>query len=191
MSLEHVTDHVERAVGRLFEQFNGKPNLEAIVSAFAEQAQEVEDALWQLVTLRTVETATGDQMDRIGEIVGQGREGKGDDEYRLLLKARIKINVSSGTAEDILGVMSAVLGTTPTVRLTEPATACLNLYVEGAATDADTAALLLRFLGEARAAGIGAYLHWSESAPEDTFTLDGVAPDQGLDNGHLADMAVS
>ena len=55
-----VTDHVDRALDRLPSQWEGKTKMEAVVSAFAEQGQDIETALYQLFINRTIDNVATD-----------------------------------------------------------------------------------------------------------------------------------
>lgn len=102
-------EHILQARARLIAQYVGKPRLNDLVCIFADQVQLIEDALWDLATLRTIELGVGVQLDGIGDIVGQDRNGLPDDDYRPLLRARVRANRSEGTAPDVIAVASAAL----------------------------------------------------------------------------------
>jgi hypothetical protein len=51
MALTHQTDHLGQMLARLPEQYKGKPRMETLVRAFAQEIQSVEDALWLVLTL--------------------------------------------------------------------------------------------------------------------------------------------
>lgn len=109
MAVEHISDHVARALARLPQQFRGKVKIEALLSALVAPCQDLEDALYALLTERDVETAVGQQLDDLGLIVGELRQGRDDDTYRRFVRARISVNKSKGTALDVLSVASLVL----------------------------------------------------------------------------------
>lgn len=102
-------EHVLQARARVIAQYVEKPRLDALICIFIDQVQLIEDALWQLQTMRTIEAAEGVQLDGIGDIVGQERQGLSDDDYRPLLRARVQANRSEGTGPDIIAVASAAM----------------------------------------------------------------------------------
>lgn len=145
MALEHVTNHVERAVARLPQQFRGKVNVEAFVAAVCQPGQDLEDALWDLYSERDVNTAVGDQLDDVGGIVGEERQGRDDDTYRRFVRAKISVNKSKGTALDVLTVASLVLDFTFTEAdflLAQSGIAAAALTIDGASVDRELATLL-------------------------------------------------
>lgn len=107
--LSQNTEHILQARARLIAQYVGKPRIDEILCIYVDQIQLLENALWQLATLRTIDTGEGIQLDGIGDIVGQERQGLSDADYKPLLRARIKANNSEGTGPDILAVADAAL----------------------------------------------------------------------------------
>ena len=110
MTLVISTEHVETALTRILYQFKDKPKFEAFITAFVQQFQDIEDAIGQLLTDRQVDTATGENLNILGRIVGQAREGRSDADYRIWIKARIQINKSSGLTEEIYNVLKLITG---------------------------------------------------------------------------------
>ncbi len=106
---EKTTDHDTRALGDLLQQFKGRPNIEAFLRAFATKAQEVENALWQLVTERWLHTAVGAQLDLLGRLLRRDRAGLSDDVYRGILRAIIAARLSSGTHPEVLRVVQLAI----------------------------------------------------------------------------------
>lgn len=104
----HITTHVDDALERFITQYKGKPRLSALLSAWVKQVQSAEDVCYQLATLLLLDSAVGDQLDKLGLLVGEERQGRGDELFRVYVKARIRANRSLGTANDILAVMIAI-----------------------------------------------------------------------------------
>lgn len=180
-NLATVTD----ALDRLIQQYK-TPKTEALVGAVATPAQDLEDALNQLLTQRWITTAIGAQLDVLGAIVGQPRDNLDDGSYRLFLQARVLVNRSSGGPEELYKIFKVVLSSMATMELRYFQPAAFTMTIHGVAITNDLAAILAQLLKSARAAGISAQLIWSTVDPADTFTLDGVLG-QALDHGHLAE----
>lgn len=68
-----ILDHNAIYRQRLLEQFKSSTNLIAFIDCLIEGQGELEVVLDQLFTQRGIDTAIGDQLDIIGEIVGQPR----------------------------------------------------------------------------------------------------------------------
>ena len=121
MSLEHTINHVSAACARLISPFRGQPNMEAHLSSYIRQVQEIEDAIYHVLTLRWVDTATGAQLDVLGRIVGVERLGLLDDQYRIRILARISNNVSKGVPDDMLALLRLLTGQTSEIEEQYPA----------------------------------------------------------------------
>jgi len=111
MSSTYISDHIERAKERLIEQYKGKSKIEGLVEAVVAPLQEIEDVLEQLKVERWIESAVGVQLDKIGRIVGAEREiGQNDDDFRLVVKAQIIMNLNQGTPEEIIAAAKFFIG---------------------------------------------------------------------------------
>lgn len=66
-------DYLSQARSRYTQQFKNKPIFDAHIKIFITEITELQDMLQDLIGLRSLETATGVQLDLIGEIVGQPR----------------------------------------------------------------------------------------------------------------------
>lgn len=101
-----IENHVEQGLERLLEQWKGKPNLEKAIKSLTSGIQDIESVLFELMENRLdISVAVGAQLDRFGTIVGQERLGFDDDFYRILLLARIGINISNGEPERIIDTL--------------------------------------------------------------------------------------
>lgn len=183
--MDKITDHYQAAIDRLASKFSDVPELLSIFGAGSAQVQALEDALWDLLVLRWIDTGEGAQLDTIGRIVLQARGPSVDAVYKLQLKARVKTIRSSGGPEEILSIFTLLHA--GGVRLEEDFPAAFFLHLEEfeAYTNLD---ILLAYLRDARAEGVGAFLHVLTCAEEDAFTLSG--PMTQLSGAHLSGLSV-
>ena len=181
MALTHISDHADRAVGRLADQYRGSVTVTALVRLFAAGVQSLEDSLWADLQL-DLATATGAQLDLFGKLVGQARAGMDDATYRLWIQARSRLNRSSGTGPDILSIFGLVVpaGASTTLMQWFPKSFVLRIGTLPLAN----AAMLAELLAQATEAGTYSTLEFLTTTPAATFTLD-IGP--GLDVGQLAD----
>lgn len=112
--------HAAEAVAHLVQQFRGKPKIEAFVSLIGRQIQDLENALFSIVSTTDINTVTGTQLDVIGLLVSQPRNGHSDDVYRLFLRARILVNSSRGSVDEIIAILALLIGSNPVISLIEP-----------------------------------------------------------------------
>jgi len=183
---EHYTDHVTRGVERLIERYR-LPRTSALLASWLTEAQAVEDAFWQLLTERHVAVATGETLDILGRIVGQPRDGRDDATYRLWISARVMVQRSSGTTEEILAIANKLVGGAEVVmREYYPASFILNM----GGLDVHTGLEIAQLLMLAKAAGVRFMATWSNVAWPSVFTFapaDVPVPDSplGFDAGRF------
>ena len=104
------TNHEAEALANLLSQFKSKDVIEKLLKIYVRQIQEIEDMLYDLKIKRWLDAATGTQLDNLGTIVNEARQGRTDDDYTDALRVRILINISQGTHQDILGVIQGIVG---------------------------------------------------------------------------------
>lgn len=148
--------HVETGLGRLIERWKGKPNVEAFLRSYLEEIQELEEAIWFVIFGRMPDYAEGDQLDQLGKIVGQARDGASDDVFRARISVRVRINRSFGTALDVLEVLQ--LFTTAKAHLREGSTASFVVTLDSPPEDAGMGRALPGLIAETRAGGVGALI---------------------------------
>lgn len=101
--------HVANGVALFITQFKEKPRMTALLAAFLNEGQQVENALYGLLAMQ-LPTATGAALDLIGKIVGQTRQGMLDAQYVQFIQARIKTNLSDGKVETLIAITLLLVG---------------------------------------------------------------------------------
>lgn len=97
-----ITDHYERVAERLPTQFRDKPNIDAIVTAWSRQIQDLEDHLSSIPTGTQLHLAQGVNLDRFGEYLGIVRPaGFNDDQWFGVLAGKLASRASDGTVNSI------------------------------------------------------------------------------------------
>jgi len=154
---EHFADHVTRGVERLIERYR-LPRTSALLASWLTEVQAVEDAFYELLTERSIAVATGDMLDILGRIVGQPRDGRDDDTYRLWIAARMMVQRSSGTTEQIIAIVDKLTGG-GLVKLREyyPASFVVTTEAEITASDGIQIGQLVAL---AKPAGVRCYFVW-------------------------------
>jgi len=171
MTLTKTTDHVTEALGNRLEQFKNSPKMAAFITAFVNQIQDLEEASFELYLDRWIDTAVGVQLDGMGSIVGEDREGRGDDAYRLAIKAQIQINFSDATPEDILRALVNFYNRTYEMIEIPPAAFIIRLvdaWVTGVDSDPED---FVSLLNNVNGAGIKAWFQYSIVDDDATFTF--------------------
>lgn len=103
-------DYIQQALDHRIEQLKHKENFKNLLVSYIGKTQDVENSAIDLKDLTTLDEAFGKHLDNIGLIVGEERSGKDDVLYRTAIAARIKLNLSEGTIENIIGLIRGVAG---------------------------------------------------------------------------------
>jgi len=181
MALIEKTTHVVEAQDNLISQFADKTNLDGMIDAYVEQVQIVERVLFDLLEDRGLASAVGEQLDVLGRLIKQPREGRNDANYRAALSARVGLNLGSGTMENVISMLKSVAGPIQ-INMTEffPASfeAELGVPIDPLSLDMPRIATLM---SDARGAGIKGILRFFQVNP---FQFD---TGLGYDQGHYGD----
>lgn len=124
--MDDVFDYLKKLEDDLLEQFRGKPHTEVLMKALARQLQEVYQFFIDLRDKRSLDTAEGQQLDGVGDIVVLSRDDARqlaesadvlddmDDElYRRYLKYKVHINTNICTYRDVYKALKMFWDTTP------------------------------------------------------------------------------
>lgn len=176
MTYLRITDHAERGVARLIERYR-QPKISALLASWLGEVQQLEDALY----LQLTEGLTR-QLDVLGRIVGQPRDGRTDEVFLAWIRARIQVNRSSGKTTQLIAVAKAV-GVTD-VRLEEQYPAAVVVHGE-AAFDWAMGNQIAKLLYAAKAAGVRLYFEWFNTATPFRFA-SGSSPETASPNGFNA-----
>lgn len=106
MALSQITDHAQRAVDRLVTQFRESGFMKGMLRVLSAQVQESEDGAWgMLQAIRSVATAMGTTLDKLGALVGAPVRGlKNDTQYRARVNTQIAANRGSGEFASIYNI---------------------------------------------------------------------------------------
>ena len=120
-----VDEACEFADTRVLVQF--KPKTEAhhrfrdLICIIAEEFAQIREVMGQVALAFDVSSAVGDQLDKIGAVVGLPRKGYTDDRYRTFLEIQIDLLLSArredanwtGTGNNILDIVRKFVGPSP------------------------------------------------------------------------------
>lgn len=175
--LSEILTYATQAKARLLEQYRTLVKFPALVGELGDRVQEAETAVFGLLGVLELGTATGVWLDRLGGIVGERRQGVVDAAYRRYALARVQANKSNGTVEDLIAVCTEWHGAPCDVVITDypPAGIELDFREWSASTGSVSIAhdewiRLVRLLAGTKAAGVGVSVLYVEDAI-DTFTF--------------------
>lgn len=182
MSVTPITNHIAQALERLLEQYKHKPNIAAVLTIYAQQIQDLEDLMQPLFTERALANASGIQLDYVGSIVGQAREGLSDPEYRIQILVKIGKNLSEGEPERVIDIFK-LLTQSEYVHLMNLNDASIALMTLNDFTSQDEVDELFRSMQEVVAAGVRIDAI-TVADPDLAFAYDGPGPAAlGYDDG--------
>ncbi len=106
-----MTDVLEKFIDRLTDNFNSESgsNNRKLLDLTAHHIQENEDLLGKIENWRDIDQAQGVTLDRIGGNVQQARGQADDNVYRVLIKSKIKRNLSNGSINTLIDFLSFIL----------------------------------------------------------------------------------
>lgn len=139
------------------EQYKNATNLNAILSIFASECDELEIVFSQLKNILNLENAIGATLDLIGDIVVEKREGRDDDAYRKGIKFKIFKNSSKGFVEDISKILKFITEADLVVYSDNPP-AAYTIYTNGLNLPAD----LNKIMDKLSAAGVSLIIYASD-----------------------------
>lgn len=164
-------DWLTRLRDKVYEQFKGLPNIDAVVQAIAKQAQDLEESGQLLLLLLSIDDCTGAQLRMLGQRVGQPYAGESDDIFRLYLRARIAANRSDGSPEALYTVFRAMLGAVAILEIRRSPIKSFELFVHAPPMADDVAAVALGFLTDAKELADRGLLYWQGDVDAEMFTL--------------------
>ena len=126
--LIEITNLCEESLTLLLAQYQDSPRLKDLICSFLERLQELETATIAVHTnVLNIDLAAGVNLDLLGKIVGEARDGRTDDVYRNALRVRVLINISDGKIEQLIAIvrlyeqMDLVVGSTVEIQELQPA----------------------------------------------------------------------
>lgn len=88
MTFEPIIDNVDQAQARMVKRWKDKDNVDKVIKIRVNRIQAIEDILDNLANERAISTASGVQLNGLGEFYGEqgARSNRSDDEYRSYLQ---------------------------------------------------------------------------------------------------------
>jgi hypothetical protein len=110
---------IEEAESLMLHQFAESARLNSLIKALVRPFQEALDSTDALNHGHYIDDADGPSLDAIGNIVGQSRNGMGDEDFRPWIKVRILLNKNAGTPEHVFAILSILFRSKPNVSMQE------------------------------------------------------------------------
>lgn len=145
-------DLIADGLNQMISFWSDKPIAQGIIKTKLQEIQKLEDLAFQLLTERSVTTAVGEQLNVIGYLVGEERQGRQDEPFREAILLRISLNRSDGTPPVILDILNSITES-PIPNIYEHFPASFHAYV-----DRNVSHNLVRVLEQSSASGVEARL---------------------------------
>lgn len=111
--MQKIEDYTALLQPRVLSQYHQSKRLLGIMEAGTLQADEVEEAMFQIRNGFFLATAVGVQLDTLGKIYRESRKGRTDAEYRDAIRLRAATAIS-GTPDEIIMFLRNFVAGTPT-----------------------------------------------------------------------------
>lgn len=128
IEIQKITDY-NTNLALLVDYYQNKPNFESILKVDNGIADQLETVFFDIRDKFFIDAAIGDQLDIIGSIHTEDRNGRGDDEYRIAIQNRIAVNQNSGEPESIIFALVNFYGAT-SVRIGVDSAAITALWAD-------------------------------------------------------------
>lgn len=165
-------------------------NNQKLVVAIVGMFQPLLDTLYAMLTERRLDTAVGAQLDVLGKLVGEDRDGLDDATYRRYIRARVATNKSDGLIKDLIKITRLLLDDPDAyIRVDNAGHASIIINIEDVVTARTLAAIVQEFMLEAVGGGIRVYTrHWPQAGAS-SFALAGygAVDSEGLGLGWTGD----
>ena len=145
MTINLITDPLERPLGRLPSQFSQSEAVQQLIEILSEELFELQQVFTDLLDQVDIESATGDWLDRLGLILNVIRDGATDEEYRVKLNLKIYFNSSTGASEYVIKALRYMTGG-ENIQITDTGIATLSAITDGIALDNATVAEVRKLL---------------------------------------------
>ena len=189
-----VTDHTEEAQGNVLSQFEDATTLADLIASYTDRVQELEFAVFPVMSARSIDYATTDRLDGIGQILDVARQGRTDVGYRLRLRAELLILKSNGTVDELIAILQALASMpTKTIVIDEYDPKTIYMRIQNFAVSFEDATIMKSLLDRARPAATELHLIYSSTTQtdehifrfSDTYGTGELSSDHGFNNSEI------
>jgi hypothetical protein len=146
------------------QQFKESENFNKILKIIASECDDLVGVFNQIKTAFYLESAIGVQLDIIGQIVQEERNGLNDQDYREAIKFKIFLNTSKGKVEEIIFILKTITDATKIIYSDHPP-AGYTIYSDGSTIQGN----LNDFIDNLSAAGVSVVVEMGLGEPPLVF----------------------
>lgn len=166
LELQFQTEILEQVRSRLTHQFKNKETIDKVIQYYLEGVGFVRNEEEKLLNLRSLNSATGVNLDILGVHVGTNREGRNDAAYRKEIYLQSLVGSSEATREDIISICR-IQTDGDKLRYWDIYPAAFQIFSDGIDSSLDTAELVRKITP----AGVGSETLFISSHGEVPFVL--------------------
>lgn len=152
-----MTTVYERIKALLPEQYKDAENLNKILLVFSSAFDELKAVNEDLKNILSIDDNEGAQLDLIGDIIGEKRNGREDPDYKIGLKFKIFKNTSRGFVDDIVRALKFITEADLVIYSDNPP-ASYTIYTNGETLPSD----LHSMIDKLSAAGVSVIVYASD-----------------------------
>lgn len=112
--MSKITDHAAIVVPLVLSQYQRASRLLGLIRSGCAQADDVEEALYEIREGLKLDNAVGAQLDLLGKLYKESRAGRSDTDYREAIRIRASLSIN-GTPDEILAFLRFSMGATDAV----------------------------------------------------------------------------
>ena len=125
--IEKITNYSAKLKERMLGQWRNAPNSNIVLEAIADEMQELENAIYDVLLYRNIQNGTYKILDLFGTVLDETRPlNMSDDDYKKILLAKIIVNRSEGKRSDIINILKTLGATGIFAQDLYPATMQIN-----------------------------------------------------------------
>jgi hypothetical protein len=176
-------DHLTTDEDRLLVQYKEKVTVKALALAPSKNAQFLENTLFEVLVQQLLDNALGEQLNRWGRVFKIERELRGDDDYRVAIKAKVLEYRSKGHVEEIYAPFDA-LDPAADFYIKQWYPAAIVLRWLSPPLDRAAARVLALVLKRSRSGGVLGEFFWYPRAASGLFKFSSVIDEIESDPAH-------
>jgi hypothetical protein len=122
-------DHTGIMLARMPSQFRNKPRMRALIQAIGLGVQTLEEEAFDVLISTTLPVATGESLNQWGVLVGEARGGLSDEDYRVFIEARILVNKTNGSPDELIEIFRLITAPQISIRYVQFPKATFGIWV--------------------------------------------------------------
>lgn len=103
-----LRNNEEQGIDRLPIQFKDSTQLQNLLKTYLKGVDDLQDDTQAYIEGIRISNAIGVQLDIVGNIVGESRLSRNDDDYRAAIRTRIILNTAKGRPRDVYAAARAI-----------------------------------------------------------------------------------